>query len=204
MVATILDRHLEERVIAERWASGADRYDEVWEGVYVMAPAPNIERQDFVGEWTVVLKAAVQVPGLGSVYPGVNVSDRIDDWEKNYRVPDVAVFLDDTTAENHGEFWYGGSDFAVEIISPDDKTREKFGFYAKVNTRELVIVDRDPWALELYRLQEGELRLVGKSTPETPHVLDSDVLPLSFCMIAGTDRPTITIQHTDGQQEWTI
>lgn len=204
MVATILDRELQERLIAQRRSAGADRYDEVWEGVYVMSPMPNVEHQEFVGKWTFALTAAVQVAGLGFVYPGVNVSDRRDDWTKNYRCPDVAVYLDDTSAENHGAFWYGGPDFAVEIISEDDRTREKFDFYAKVNTRELLIVDREPWGLELHRLDDGQLRLVGKSAPLAPEVLSSEAVPLSFCMKPGAERPAIEIRHNDGSQSWTI
>lgn len=204
MVATILDPHLEQRLIAERRAAGADRYDEVWEGVYIMAPMPNVEHQLFVGQWSFVLTSAVQNAGLGTVYPGLNVSDRIDDWTKNYRCPDVAVCLNDSTAEVRRAYLYGGPDFAIEIISPDDHTREKFDFYAKVNTRELLIVDRDPWALELYRLTDGELALVGKSTPDDSRVLQSDVVPLSFFMKPGDDRPAIDIAHNDGQQTWTI
>lgn len=204
MVATILDPHLEERLIAERQAAGADRYDEVWEGVYVMAPMPNNEHRNFVGDWTTVFKIAVQWPKLGSAYPGVNVSDRTDDWTKNYRCPDVAVFLKETSAENHGAYWYGGPDFAIEIISDGDRTREKFDFYAKVNTRELLIVDRDPWALVLYRLNEGELTLVGKSSPEESTVLQSAVVPLSFLMKPGDERPAIEVLHNDSQQNWTI
>ena len=204
MVATILDPHLEERLIAERRAAGADRYDEVWEGVYVMAPMPNNEHQDFVGDWTTVFKIAVQWPKLGSAYPGINVSDRTDDWTKNYRCPDVAVFLNDTTAENRGAYWYGGPDFAIEIISDGDRTREKFDFYANIDTRELLIVDRDPWALELYRLSDGELGLVGKSTPDDSQVLQSDVVPLSFFMKPGDERPAVEILHNDEQQTWSI
>jgi hypothetical protein len=34
----VLERSVEKRLRAERQASGADRYDEVWDGVYVMAP----------------------------------------------------------------------------------------------------------------------------------------------------------------------
>ena len=41
--------------------------------------------------------AVVDAGGLGEAFPGVNVSDRSDDWTQNYREPDVAVFLEGTT-----------------------------------------------------------------------------------------------------------
>lgn len=43
MATMIHDRLLEERLHNERAATGADRYDEIWEGVYMMAPMPNNE-----------------------------------------------------------------------------------------------------------------------------------------------------------------
>jgi Uma2 family endonuclease len=67
----------------------------------------------------------IQLEGLGKVRPGVNISDRIVDWKHNFRVPDIVVFLNDTLAECHDTFWFGGPDFAIEIVSPDDRTRDK-------------------------------------------------------------------------------
>ena len=40
-----------------------------------------------------------RLAGAGDVSPGVNLSDRDDGWEQNYREPDVAVFLHDTKAD---------------------------------------------------------------------------------------------------------
>lgn len=204
MVAVINDPYLQEQIIADRRARGIDHYDEVWEGVYMMAPIAGDEHQDFVGSLTTVFEIVIGWTGMGKVRPGVNVSDRRDDWTQNYRVPDVAVFLNDTQAELCGAFWYGGPDFAVEITSPGDRTREKFDFYAKVNTRELMIVERDPWTLELYRLKAGALQPAGKSTLDEPAVLSSNILPLSFQLLAGERRPQIAVTHADGQQRWTV
>ena len=125
MTTMIHDDVLEERLRAERVASGADRYDEVWEGVFMMAPMPNHEHQVLVGRWTRVLDEMVTDSRLGDVVPGVNISDRLDGWEKNYRVPDVAVFLKSTNAVNQDSFWHGGPDFAIEIVSRNDQTRER-------------------------------------------------------------------------------
>ena len=124
MVTMICDSLLEERLRAERAASGADGYDEVWEGVHMMAPLPNNEHQLLVGRLTRVLDEIVTDRTLGQVLPGVNVSDRSVGWEHNYRVPDVAVFLNDTRAVNRACFWQGGPDFVIEIVSPQDKARE--------------------------------------------------------------------------------
>lgn len=204
MVAVITDRSLEQRLIEERRSAGADHHDEVWEGVYFMAPLPNDEHQEIVNGITTVLTIAVQWTGLGRVRPGVNISDRKEDWEHNYRCPDAVVFLNDTRAENCGAFWFGGPDLAMEVISRDDRAREKFGFYAAVGTRELMLVDRDPWALELYRLQEGGLAMVGRSTVDDRLTLSSSVIPLSWRLVPGESRPQIEIARLDDQQRWTV
>ena len=204
MVAVINDPELQKRLIAHRRRTGSDRYDEVWEGVYMMAPAANLEHQDLATGIAMAIRLAVQVPGFGLVYQGVNVSDRRNGWKKNYRVPDVAAFLDGTKAVKCKAVWVGGPDFAVEIISPFDRTREKLEFYAKVGTRELLLVDRHPWALELYRLSDGAMAEVGRSTLERPDRLDSAAVPLSWRLIEGGERPQIEILHSDGAQRWVV
>ena len=176
--------------------------DEVWDGVYIVSPGPNDEHQDLTGEFDAIFKITIQWPRLGLVRPGVNVSDREDQWEHNFRCPDVVVYLNGTTARNLGTHWVGGPDFAVEVVSRDDRSRDKLDFYARVGTREVLVVDRYPWRLELYRLRDGVLALVGSSTLDHPDVLASEVLPLSFRLIAGDERPCIEVAHADGVQRW--
>jgi len=62
----------------------------------------------------------------------------------------------------------GGPDFAVEILNPGDRTPEKLPFYASVNVRELLVVDRDPWSLELFRLCDGQCYRSERLSSLTP------------------------------------
>ena len=204
MVAVINDPALQKGLIAHRRRTGADRFDEVWDGVYMMSPLANNEHQEIATGISTVLGVAVQWPGLGKVHQGVNVSDRRKGWKKNYRCPDVAAYLNETKAVNCRSFWLGGPDFGVEIISPHDRSREKLDFYAHVGTRELLLVDRNPWALELYRLQGESLMMAGRSRPEQPDLLISEVVPLSWRLVPGEERPAIEILHADGEQRWTV
>lgn len=204
MAIVVLNPHVEKRLLEEREAAGQSQYDEVWDGVYVMSPLPNNEHQGIVTGLSGIFLIVIEWLGLGRVLAGCNISDRETDWLQNYREPDVAVFLNGTTARNLGTHWVGGPDFAVEVLSPDDWTRRKLPFYAAVGTRELLLVDRDPWALELYRLWDGELILVGTSTPDRPEALASAVLPLSVRLVAAEDRPRIEVTHADGQQNWRV
>jgi Uma2 family endonuclease len=198
----ITDPRISKRMIRQRRARGIDQKDEVWEGVYFVAPPPNDEHQDLAGSISFALQISVRFAGLGLVRSGVGVSDREDDWTKNFRCPDISVFLNGTTAINKKSHWFGGPDFAVEIISPHDRSRKKFDFYARIGVKELLLVDRKPWALELYRLQDGVLALVGKSDLANPAILTSQVVPLSFQLLAGDPRPTIEMAHADGVQRW--
>jgi hypothetical protein len=189
---------------ARRETSPSAHRDEMWDGVYVMSPEAGFEHQLFVGGITSVFTTIVGEMGGGYTLPGVNVSDRVVRWKANYRVPDVAVYLPGNPAQILKAHACGGPDFAVEILSPGDLSRRKLDFYAKVGTRELLLLDRRPWALELYRLANGRLNLVGISTPEKGELLASQVLPLSFRLVPGGGRPTLELSRLDGTQTWRI
>ena len=189
---------------ADREATGFDRRDEMWDGIYVMSPTANLEHQVFAQELWLVFREILPHAGGGIAYNVLNVSDRVEGWMENYREPDVGVYLATNPARHCKTHMCGGPDFAVEILSDGDLARKKLDFYAKVNTRELLLLDRDPWALELYRLTDGQLRLVGVSTPDKPDVLTSEVLPLTFRLVPGEGRPTLELRRLDGGQAWRI
>lgn len=204
MVALILDEYLEQRIHEERKAQGADRYDEVWDGVYRIAPLPNVEHQFIVTGFTVAFSVGLEKSRGCAVLAGTNVSDRTENWTHNFRCPDVAVFLPGTFASNHGAFWYGGPDFAVEIASPTDDSREKIPFYAKVGARELLIVEQLPWSLELFRLTGESLISAGKSDLENEQPLSSQIFSFTFRLIAGSPRPQIEVTSIGNAQKWLI
>ena len=206
MATVILDAELAKRLRAQRAEQGADRFDEVWEGTYMMAPAPNNEHQGVVNGLTAILQDVIGWPKLGNVFPGVNISDRLDDWKENYRIPDVAVFLNDTQAVDRGSYWQGGPDFAVEIVSQGDQSREKLAFYASVATRELLVIDREPWQLELYRLSTGSLNLVATNQPGGSQPIESELVGLSFALQDGdaADRPSLVVVSRSTNKSWTI
>jgi Uma2 family endonuclease len=204
MTTLITDPSLEQRLKDQRQAWGADLYDEVWEGITMMAPMPNDEHQQMVSRLGFILESIVGYPGLGEVRPGVNLSDREGDWEHDYRVPDVAVFLRGGSAENCGTHWRGAADFLVEITSPGDRTREKLAFYSRLGVRELLIVDRQSWTLELLRFQAGQLQFVGQSRQDDNAVLASAVMPLRFQLVAGQARPQIQVTHAADGRCWLV
>lgn len=181
MSLVINDEAISRALVEQRRGSGLDQYDEVWEGVYVMSPMANNEHQDLVTEIAAVIKTVVDWKGLGRTLAGANVSDRRDDWKENYRVPDVLVFSENSSAIDCVTHWFGGPDLAIEIVSPGERVLEKLAFFAQVGTKELIVIDRNPWQLTLYqRKSNGKLVPVNVCSHASRSVLLSDVVPIRF------------------------
>jgi len=203
MSLLILDPWLQEQVIANRRERGIDQRDEVWDGIYIVPPTCDNEHQRLLGDLAGVLWVACK--GMtAKVFPGVNVSDRDIDWMKNFRCPDVVVALNDCPAVDHGSHWVGGLSFIVEIISEGDRSRDKLEFYEKVGVQEVLLIDRFPWALELYRLDAETLQLVGKTDANDPKILVSANLPLTFQLQRASPRPLVKIAAKNSAESWTI
>lgn len=206
MTAMILDRDLEQDLRRRRKEDGTDRWDEIWDGVYVMAAMPNDQHQGLVGRLTTILTLTVEMAGRGLVRPGVNVSNERIHWKRNYRCPDVVVYLNENRAENCGTHWFGGPDLAVEIVSPGEAPHAKLDFYAQVGTRELLIVNRDPWTLELFRLTDGQLKPAGvwrfAADNAAGDPLQTTSVPFTWRLVAGEDRPRIEVVNAESGEIW--
>ena len=196
----INDQTLANELLAARHASGADRYDEVWEGIYMMTPMADNDHQRLVTELAIAFGSVIDWKQLGRTLAGANVSGHRENWTHDYRVPDLLVFLNDTAAVDCGTHWCGGPDFAVEIVSPGDRTLDKLDFYTSVATRELLVIDRNPWQLTLYRTRTGEkLSPVALSSPTVSSTVISEVIPIrlkvepqqSAIQLAGADGKLI-------------
>ena len=59
MALIVHDPLIEADLKRQRAATGADRFDEVWNGVYFVSPQPNDEHQDIVTELIVALHAVI-------------------------------------------------------------------------------------------------------------------------------------------------
>ncbi|NNJ24618.1 Uma2 family endonuclease [Alienimonas chondri] len=192
----IQDPLFARQALDERRRSGLDRYDEVWDGRYIFMPLPGLEHQDCVDRICYQLNRHLDDSGSeGRVQPGANVSDRADDWTKNYRCPDVLLFLPGNPAEAKGSHWLGGPDLAVEVLSEGDLALEKLPFYASVGVRELWMLDREPWRLSRYRLTDGALTADGVTEPGGAPIR-SALLPLDWSLSAD-DPPTVRLSPTE-------
>lgn len=204
MAILVLDP-MHEAEVRKMWPGLDDeRLTEVWEGVTVMSPLANNEHQHLVNSLGGVFWLVIESAGLGRASQGVNLSDRTPNWVENYRNPDVTVYLDGNPAVDHGTHYVGGPDFAVEVVSPSETPAAKFAFYAAVGTRELLIVHRDPWKLELFVLTDGKLTLAGSSTLSSASVCASVALGLTFRLVEGARRPLIAVTHSATGRTWSV
>jgi Uma2 family endonuclease len=146
----------------------------------------------------------VEDAGLGKVRPTINLARDSGDWERDYRIPDLAVFLTGSRAMCHETFWTGAPDFLVEIVSPWDKTRDKINFYSQLGARELLIIDRDPWQLELFRLQSAKLASVARVVVGDTVGIASEILPMRFRLLPARPRPKIEVVATQPSQSWMV
>jgi Uma2 family endonuclease len=202
MPVLVLSPTLAAELLSEREKSPEHRTDEVWDGVTVIMPEADVEHDDIAGFFYRTFWAVFGEATPHRIHFRVNVSDRIRAWKHNYRVPDASVFLSGNPAQMCGTHYVGGPDLALEVVSPDDRSRDKLSFYAAVGTREVVIVDRDPWQLEVYQLRRGRMRLKGTITPGDGETVVSGVLPLRFQLVRSRPRPKVKIVHAQTGQEW--
>jgi Uma2 family endonuclease len=144
----IEDPHLLE----ERRRMGGDRWDEVWEGVLHMVPAPSERHQRFGTRLSVVFYELAEARGL-LIAHDVGFFQAADD----YRQPDLAVYRPDQTTARGLE---AAAELLVEILSPRDESRIKLPWYAARDVREVLLIDRDTLAVELYDCASGEPKAV--------------------------------------------
>jgi Uma2 family endonuclease len=135
-----------------RRRNGADRWDEMWDGVLHMPPMPNRRHQDL--EWAIeawLRQFWVPCSG-GKCYHQINVAS-LGGWPRNYRIPDVVLLTPDRFGIDKDEYFEGGPTVVVEIRTAGDETYQKFDFYAAIGVSEVWVVDRDTRRPEVYQLQ---------------------------------------------------
>ena len=133
-----------ERLLERRRRSGADRFDEVWEGRYVVAPDPDSRHGAVQGDLYALLKAVAPRLGLQATQT-FNLGEPDD-----YRIPDAGLI------PGPRGIWHDRAELVVEVLSPDDMTFEKLDFYTARGVRELLVVDWRDRSVRCFALQEGQ------------------------------------------------
>ncbi len=115
--------------LEQRRALGQDGRDEVWEGVYHVAPLEHSRNGVVAVEIQTVLHRSARDHGLRGVGPfnlGVQDDLRVPDGGWLRRDAALALYLPTAAA-------------VLEVLSPDDETYAKLGFYAAHGVSEVLI-----------------------------------------------------------------
>lgn len=115
-----------EDILQRRRALGQDGFDEVWEGVYHVAPMAH-SRHGYIGrQLAFLLEPLARQAGLVST-DAFNLGEPED-----YRVPDGGYHRSEPAA-----LYVPTAAIVVEVVSPDDETWQKFGFFAAHGVEEI-------------------------------------------------------------------
>jgi Uma2 family endonuclease len=142
-----------DALIERREALGLDHRDEVWEGVLHMIPPPNFAHEHLSSHLHRLLGPYADAADLylvGTV--GIGVKD-------NNRIPDLTL----QRPQDAEPQWQHTAGLVVEIVSPKDKSRDKFDFYAAHDVDEVMIVDPEKRTVDWFALQGGEYRPIERS-----------------------------------------
>ena len=184
--------HVPPDILAWRKRTGADRWDEMWEGVLHMVPSPNFDHQNF--EWALEtwlrLHWATRCHGL--VGHQINVA-RPGCWNHDFRIPDLVLLSPERASINKNEYFDGGPDVVVEIQSPHDETDEKLPFYAEIGVREIWVIDRDTKEPVIYTVQD---RRPVKQSPGVDGWWSS---PAAGLLMRPTGQGKLTVQLQDDE-----
>jgi Uma2 family endonuclease len=140
------------QIVAWRQQTGNDRFDEMWDGVLHMTPAPKRSHQDFVMEIYMWLRTHWARPRGNRVHGEVNVASP-GGWPNDYRIPDLVLLTPERFHIDQDLYFDGAPTAVIEIHSPGDETLDKLPFYARLGVPEVWVIDRDTKAPDLYVLR---------------------------------------------------
>ena len=142
-----------EALLERRRRLGQDRFDEVWDGVLHMNPAPSGTHARIEAQLLAMLHGPAAAAGL-TVVGQFNLGAD----EHDYRVPDGGLHRDFTD-----RVFYSTAALVIEIVSPGDETWEKLDFYAARGVEELLIVDPQEQMVSWMGLDAGEYKHLKQS-----------------------------------------
>lgn len=144
-------------ILAWRKRIGADRWDEMWQGVLHIVPAPNRAQQDLEGSLESYLRTNWARPHGARVYHQINLAPP-GGWPDDFRIPDLLFLTPKNFVLDHNEYFEGAVDGVVEIHSPGDETYDKLAYYEELGVAEAWVIHRDTREPEVYLLKKHRYR----------------------------------------------
>jgi hypothetical protein len=175
--------------IAEREALGIDRFDEVWDGVYVMVPPPASLHQRLECLLQPVLKPLAEARGLEVIHETGMFGEA---GLRNFRVPDLCVAPPAVISERGIE---RGATLAIEILSRRWYDLAKLPFYAHCGVREVWLLGQASRSIEVFVLENGAY---VPSPPDARGCIAAPALGLELSVAAG---PKLRLAWAGGDAE---
>jgi Putative restriction endonuclease len=145
-----------ESWLIRRRELGQDRYDEVWEGDYHVAPGPSAEHAIVDGQVT-----RLRWPQADRVDLLVTTAFNLGEPE-DYRVPDGGLHRDRPAG-----VFAATAAMVIEVVGPGDEALAKLAFYARRAVVEVLVADPARRTVRMWQLRGGS------SQPE-PHYEETD------------------------------
>lgn len=133
-----------EAYLEDRRRTGADRRDEIWDGVLHMAPSPQRRHGTLLMRLMALLDPVARSAGLEPI-ADFNIGE-----PRDYRIPDAGLLRPGPNA-----VYLQTAALAIEVVSPGDETWEKVPFYAAHGVNELLIIDPETHGIDWLRLTDG-------------------------------------------------
>jgi Uma2 family endonuclease len=177
-----------ENWLDERARLGLDRFDEMWEGVLHMVPAPGLWHQRIGSRLHLFLGPILLQRGIEVLYEtGVHEPGS---QGQNYRIPDLVFFPTDRPDLLSDRGIVGAPLVVLEVRSPDDETYDKFDFWAKLRVPEIVVISPESRQAEVYRLAGSRYVATSADDQKRVHVATIDV---RFSTIPG-EKPLLRVE----------
>lgn len=173
--------------LEERRRRGQDKKDELWDGVLHMGPPPTSIHDRFTIDLIIALEAIARRRGRHAWQGGVHEPGA----ERNYRIPDVSIARPDQVSPRGLE----GAELVVEVLSPRDRSRDKFGFYARVGVEEIWLIEPATRELEVFTVSGGDVQVLP--TPLGP--LRSPLLSVTLERVVTPDGPRLVLVDGDAR-----
>jgi hypothetical protein len=143
-----------EALLERRRRAGADRLDEVWQGVHHMVPGASFEHAHVAQQLGELVGPLARAAGLVPTMHEFNLGES----EQDFRVPDGGLHRPGAAG-----VWLSTAALVVEILSPGDETWQKLPFYVAHDVDELLIVDPAERTVAWLGLRDGEYEPVRRS-----------------------------------------
>ena len=164
-----------EEFLEERRQLGHDKRDELWEGELHMVPPGSFIHGTVSAAFLIALTPIARRRGLLVRTSEIGVFN--PNVDESYRIPDVSV----ARPEHVSDRGFEGAELVIEVLSPNDESRKKFDFYARIGVREVWLVEPKTRETELYVLRDGAYEL----SPFVAGIATSEVLAITIEIASG-------------------